>query len=350
MTSPTRTRQNAFTLVELLVVIFIIVVLIAILIPALSGARTAARKAGTQSLMTSVKTGIAQFRTENRRLPGYFSQEQMGRSTNIPTASRGGFTNMQNALIDLAGGLRTDISATSVGTPSGDTPPGRIAVGPFAQNADKVVIDRASMGAADSGSYIDLPPDAFTVAPDAGPAGDAANRWMPTIFDTFGQPIVMWVSNDAAGADSQFAAINAPNSPTAPSSQRARFYWASNAGIFQAQRIGLGRPQDQLRNSLLSTQRNPNERIASVLGIVGNPAFPQETGLTDLRDPLRLRPAAAKADVLLHSAGPDRVFLDKTLPSGYEARFFAYLPEGVAGIVNTAKTPEFEDDIIIDGG
>lgn len=349
MFPPIHTRRSAFTLVEILVVVVIIGLLIGLLFPALSGARSAARKASTQSLLSSIKTGVAQFRSENRRLPGYFSQDQMGQASNIPSGSRGGFTNMQNALLDLAGGVRTDLLPNEADSPSGNDPPARIAVGPTTAN-EKVVVDRSSIGAADSGTYLELPQDAFISNPDTGPAGDPANRWMPTIHDSYGQPVVMWTINDAAGGDSQFAAINAPPNPAAPSSQRAKFYWASNAGIFQSESLGNRRPVNQRNNSLLSAFRSNPQRVGTMFAILGNPAFPvSNNGLIAFGSPTAVVPAAARGDVVLHSAGPDSIFANKFIGDSFEAGWLQYVPDGLINVPEQAKTLDQDDDIISAG-
>ena len=97
---PTTLSRPGFTLIELLVVIAIIAVLIALLIPAVGGARESARKTSTKALMTAVANGVNQFRTDKGRLPGYFSQNELGNTDN-----RTGMTSMQNAIIELAGGI-----------------------------------------------------------------------------------------------------------------------------------------------------------------------------------------------------------------------------------------------------
>ncbi len=349
MSASTKSRRSGFTLVELLIIVVIIGLLIGLLFPALSGARSAARKASTQSLLSNIKTGVAQFRSENRRLPGYFSQEQMGQTSNIPSGLRGGFTNMQNALLDLAGGVRTDLQPNQADSPTGNNPPARIAVGPT-NNNEKVVVDRSALGAADSGSYLELPPDAFTSNPDVGPAGDPANRWMPNIHDSYGQPVVMWSINEAAGGDSQFAAINAPSNPAAPSSQRAKFYWASNAGVFQSESLGSRRPVSQLENSLLSTRRANNSRIGTMFAILGNPAFPvSNDGLIAFGNPTAVVPAAARGDVVLHSAGQDSIFVNKFVANEIQADWLQYIPDGLINVPEQAKTFDQDDDIISAG-
>ncbi|MBL8965218.1 MAG: type II secretion system protein, partial [Phycisphaerae bacterium] len=114
-------RPGGFTLIELLVVISIIAVLIAILVPAISGARNSARKTTTTALITTVANAISQFKSQKNRLPGYFSQAELGNSGNTTS-----FTAMENALLDLAGGVEPSAQAgdphiidVSINLPSG---------------------------------------------------------------------------------------------------------------------------------------------------------------------------------------------------------------------------------------
>jgi prepilin-type N-terminal cleavage/methylation domain-containing protein len=59
-------RKTGFTLVELLTVIGILALLVAILVPAVNGVRSAARKTVTRSLISTLSTGLEQFRADSR--------------------------------------------------------------------------------------------------------------------------------------------------------------------------------------------------------------------------------------------------------------------------------------------
>jgi len=64
-----RARSGGFTLTELLVVVAIIVLLIGTLIVAVSAGAKRAQAANTQTLMSSIATGLGQFQTDFGYLP-----------------------------------------------------------------------------------------------------------------------------------------------------------------------------------------------------------------------------------------------------------------------------------------
>ena len=64
-------KQNAFTLVELLVVIVIIALLVGLLTPAVIAAREAARRAQCMNNMKNLGDGLIQFDLAKQRFPGY---------------------------------------------------------------------------------------------------------------------------------------------------------------------------------------------------------------------------------------------------------------------------------------
>lgn len=92
--------RTGFTLIELLIVAAILAVLIGVLVPVMGGARNSARRAQTAVLINTVSTAASQFRRDHSRMPGVFTQEELASSTN-----QTGFTQMESAILDLAGGV-----------------------------------------------------------------------------------------------------------------------------------------------------------------------------------------------------------------------------------------------------
>ncbi|MDP1661016.1 MAG: prepilin-type N-terminal cleavage/methylation domain-containing protein [Phycisphaerales bacterium] len=274
----TRAHRNpsAFSLVELLVVIAIIGVVIAILIPALAGARRQSRKVATMATLRDLSNASNQFFTDNKRNPGYFSPAAMGAAANA--TANGGFTGMQNLLLDIAGGITQ--APPSAGVifdvgPGGSTP---------------VRIDLTKIGASGTGKGY-FAPDKSSLVADSGLVGSANNQLMPQIVDAFGNPILAWVADERPSTE--FAADN--------SSTLAKFYWASNAGVLTSTRIG--RDQRDQNNSSMLGGSFATGRVATMAALLGNPAFPQQNDPT--------KPAAAKGSIVFQSAGSDGFFMGR---------------------------------------
>ncbi len=292
-TMASRTRpivRPGFTLVELLVVVAIIAVLVAILLPALGGARQAARKSATSSLMLSVRTAIDQFKASQGRLPGYFSAKEMGSLGND-----GGFTTMENALLDLMGGV-------SESAPIGESQIIERTIG-----SKTVRIDTLAVGAPTGPGYLSLPAKGIDSnqggANGLGPArrgvdqidsGDPLTKYeMPDVLDAWGKPIILWSKNETAGSKPDFAKMQSPANTNQP---QAWFYWQSNAGYLAA--------QSQETVSLLGTSKADADVISSIEALLGHPSFPDPTAT-----PANSKPAAPLGEYVLQSAGPDQIFL-----------------------------------------
>ncbi len=339
---------RAFTLIELLVAISIIAVLLGILLPTIAGVRSAARKASTQSLMRNVRVAIDAFQADTGRAPGYFSAQEMGNFDNAAPPARG-FTAMENALLELT--LPADSVQTVADSDSSSAPSDTntfIDVGPHTINQDQNVrVNVAEIGTASGGSYLSIGSEhlraiegqisAAPLTDDQGERvvtinGQPTLIGMPDIIDYFGQPIMLWQRDtsvqlpatefaDSTGPDDAvFASLwnqDAPQNGT-----RAAFYWASNAGYLSAgsptygqnealpdKREGLG--EQRINQAFLSCigerlTSNPLWVSNSLMGALGAPAFPNDPASGELPVPIR-----ARGDIILHSAGPNKVFFER---------------------------------------
>ena len=300
--------RAAFTLIELLVVVTIIAILVAILLPALGGARISARKQSTRGTMNAIQTAFTQFGNDNNgALPGVYTQDQLG-STDNDT----GFTVMENAIADLAGGLVDEC------TDSAEVECVEIDI-----DGDIREFNTSLVGAdqPDIPQYLDLPGRIFkTSEPDdqievTGGMGGTP-REFPDILDDFGNPIMLWLENPIAQQSDQFAAEDSDMTT-------ARFYRQANAGYLDA--------PSQTGSTILSEGDSNIE--ASMQGLLGHPAFPTEAdGSATLPTGVNFSPQKPRARVIVHSAGPDGIFAEN---KNNDASFLYYRPNG-----STAEPPD----------
>lgn len=369
---PHQVEGRGFTLVELLTVIAIIAVLLAILLPTLGAVRTAARKASTQSLMREVRTAIDVFQTDHQRLPGRFSAQEMGATPNLAQSDGGsnhGFTAMENALLELSVGELRDTNDDP--EPSEDN--NIIDVGPVVQN-DKVRLDMLSVGAGDGPGYLSLsqehlrPIRGQATNDDRVVGGDQRIIGMPDVIDYFGQPVMLWSRNQTASLppdaivpqdeDVGFAALSTDDGA-------ASFYWSSNAGYLSAgdpeavsgenRQIGLGRERiNQFEESVLgadndeaSDQATGEQRVFSLMGVLGSPAFSTQP---DMGNPQGVLPAAARGDAVILSAGADQIYFKKRGEgSGAAVGYKPRLESGDAAM-NFPAVDDFDDLLDATGG
>lgn len=326
---------GGFTLVELLVVILIIAIVIAIVVPSLGRARKVARTTVTQSLLQQTETAAAQFQADSRRPPGYFSQRDMGGDGNDSSKTNGaGLSNMENVLLDLAGGI------VKVGGGSPDPANKSIVRAHPYSDASKITqqsvwVDVTLIGAKTNGNKAYFTPDkkAFvaqtnsgTTLKQAGKMGDAptGGTTLPDLVDAFGQPLLAWVDDESAGAvkfdsgnsgGNNFAREDSKDDP-------AHFYWASNACFLSSNSLGkLGKDQTTAAGnsaSLLGKGRNAETEIEpSMTGLLGNPGFPNAINLTSgSGNPDQIIPLAGRGKVIFQSAGPDGIYLSGTDSKG----------------------------------
>jgi prepilin-type N-terminal cleavage/methylation domain-containing protein len=318
------TTRQAFTLIELMIVLVIIGIVLSIVLPTLSGARTRARATATLVLLKDLGGASAQFQNSERRLPGNFSQVDMGSNANFAR----GFSAMQNIMLDLAGGTVNE-------TANGAT---IVAVGPSAAGTVNVRIDQIGAPAEVKGvlnkGY--FKPDSKNYVPQgqAGQQVGVREHWvLPSVVDSFGQPVLGWVQDDLPAANPSFATMD--------SSTRAKFYWNSNAAFLQATNLGnLGENQTIL--SLIGQGRPVANIVGSMAGLLGHRAFPI--------DPTAVppQPAAPRGAIVFHSAGPDGVYLGMTDRGGK----IATTPVN-GGVVrySTSNDPlDYFDDIVLTAG
>jgi len=355
--SPRSGTRLGFTLVELLVVIAIIGVLIAIALPAFSRVRTQARISSTQTLMSSINAGIAQYQTDRRRLPGVFSAEEIGSSDNFNGGwlTRPGITAMENALLDLAGGaFATEQELENAGFTTGQAIE-------ITLNDKTVYVVTALVGSAGDNGYVDLGGDVLVALERQN--SRLPQNGLPDVLDSFGNPIMLWSINENAGRTAGYVAEDSDGGT------KALFYWASNGSYamsgFPRSTTSGNRPPvgtNQYQRSLLSSELigSVNDRLRSIMAVTGNRSFP--TTSSELAnpgigpsDPNILVPAQPRGETILMSAGPDRIYLN-AFPSGSRTRDFdsaAYTPTGDFErnqIDPNAQVIERFDEIVLGGG
>jgi prepilin-type N-terminal cleavage/methylation domain-containing protein len=296
--------RPGFSLIELLVVILIIAVVIAIVVPALGGARNIARKQETNNLITTLQQASVQFQLDNRRAPGYFTAAEMGSTDN---ADRG-FSGMQNAMLDLAGGIVTG------------TPAGSVAVGPIATPARQVQVDPTLIGAkvGRNKNYF-VPTAKFFKKQDGNEGGTRPNTSpqghidIPELVDSWGMPILYWQLDTAAlgtvATVNDFARLDSgpANAPTV-----SRFYWNNNAAFLGHNQVGFKRT-DQAAQSLLGEGAGA-DRAVSLAGILGSPGSPGPYTTATAID--AILPTGARGGFVIHAAGLDGIYTGRSERGG----------------------------------
>lgn len=321
-----------FTLFELLTVLAILSILLGLTIPVLGRARKTAKIVANQTLMREVAVGTQQFRLDNaEQSASYFTAKQLGSGENIER----GFSPMQSILLNLMGGV-APIDPLAAGT-SVFNNVGPMGAGSISVNPSKLAAGESSLRPG-KGAYLTIPGNnlktLFSGDGDDFPSGGsnqlvASNMGafyenhskIPELIDAFGTPILAWIEDERIRPEDStalYAAINSDNTT-------ARFYYASNAMYLNSRKN---------YNSWLATATtaNPDQRL-SVLGIVtGSPAFPSVSASIRM-------PRASRSAIILHSAGPDGVWVAKVgvgVP----------LPEFSTSSNGTDKMSEFDDTVV----
>jgi type II secretory pathway pseudopilin PulG len=314
---------RAFTLVELLTVLIIMGAVLAILLPALGGVRTASRRTATMNLMNSLSNAASQFSlSEDRKgAPGYFSQVLMGSQENGGNGNDGpgtptgrGFTNMDNILLDLAGGITTEVrNAPTNPCTEGDAV---LQVGPTAASAVNVRLStigspRKNLGTGTVTNAYFSPETTGFVRQCAPLIPARASDWndhvaLPSIVDAWGNPILAWVKDERAGDSDPLAQVASDPSNL---DTRASFYWNSNSAFLKSRSLGRGQ-RDQFippgavdtdNHSLLAGNVGAAERESTMAVLLGRPGL-SRTGQVNT-------PAGPRGQIVFHSAGADGYYL-----------------------------------------
>lgn len=320
--------SRGFTLIELLVVIAIIILIISIILPALGGARRIARSTATKSLMTQLSASIGQYRNDHDgEMPGPFTPAELGDTNN----EMFGLTAMENAMLDLN-------SPNAIG-----------------QGIDVINLDPAADGkginvgldllGTGDGIYFEPAADNM-VAQEGNKQLGTIDKRLPDLVDAFGNPILLWAEDQGA-----------PSTPTdiadvaaVKSAQRSRFYWNSNAAFLDADLLGKNAGR-QKALSLLSSDVGTQQLPEGLAALTGDPGSPSPSAFT-VMDVL---PGSSRGAFILHSAGPDNVFLSKEdrggkrLPMGELAYKWNFFKADGTRLLTDADTPVPTSEDIISG-
>lgn len=334
---PVHARQRpAFSLIELLTVMAIIALIVAIVIPTLGRARDSARSTSTQSFVQRFVQAAEQFQQDHRRVPGYFTVREMGAAHNVGR----GLSAMQNMLLDLSGGVVT-------GTP---IPPGVIqGIGPINDPQTHINVDPNLIGVPSGSNKAYFTPSAKSLAFLSPPSQRMSNQehaQLPELVDDYGTPLIAWVQDDAGQSSVRQPTDFAAEDSRTPS----RFYWASNAAILNATRVG--RLQIDMSNqSLLGGATVAADRLRTLRGLLGNPAYPVDVNVAVDA----ILPNASRGPIVVMSGGRNGIYLGKDERGAKSAGGILdyglnFKPRtGPAYTTRVDVLTEF-DDIVVSGG
>ena len=348
-TARPRTTRG-FTLVELLVVVLIITILIALLIPGVSAVRNSARSASTRALMQSVNAAVTNYRADNdQNLPGVFRQDQLATPDSQQSNTNNmRLTAMENAILDLVGGVVTDEDDANL----------TFRITGLGGQTREVFVSTSAIAAGDGPGYLDVGDNFFPIegqVNDPERSLDTLRRGdpqpIPDIVDPFGVPLMLWQRDTFAGKAAPMAAVDARNN-------LAKFYVNTNRGYFDSSQLGERDARQDRRSVLATGNASDASRESSLRAIVGNPSTPSSQRVANITGGSltggALAPALPRGDIVLMSAGNDRIYLDGEGSRGnFQWNSAAYVPSGEynvnADILSDSKPIDQFDDIIIGG-
>ncbi len=353
--------RAAFTLFELLTVLAILAILLGLTIPVMGRARKTARIANNTTLLREVAVGSQQFRLDNADAsPSYFTAKELASTENQTR----GFSPMQSILLNLMGGI-----VPSDATSSNDVNDPILEVGPTAARTVKA---RASaMRAGESrargskAGYINLPPANLRTPfggdddeyPPVGPSRIdpslqasgvyAAHARLPEFVDDFGSPVLAWVEDERpspqqdfaqAGTDS-FALMDAGsgNDSNAP---KGRFYVDSNRLYLHGDFYQESALSPRLGRANAYTAEQRRSALSAVTGSVAFPLGSQWLNGAPFSANAFAMARASRSNIVLHSAGPDQVWLLNSDRGGV----LAGIKPNQAGVVDQNKAVQFPRD------
>lgn len=291
--------RRAFTIAELMIVLIILGVVLSVILPSLKSVSARAKAAVTATTMSSLAQACGGFTYDNNgRSPGYFTAAEMGHPDNEAV----GMPGMSNILLDLMPGVTQKVA----------TPGAAIyEVGPSTDA--KVSVDLTQYGgtviAAPGGtnrSYFRPDPKYFYAPVE--PGGNLAsvqgtvqastregNLYLPSLHDAYGTPILAWQEDErvsSAFVRPTYDANDAANATV------ARFYWASNAAFLKATSTGRLLINQNQFSMLGEAAFGAGSKHLSLIGLLANPAFPENFANPKARGP-----------IVFHSAGANGVYL-----------------------------------------
>lgn len=344
--------RRAFSLVELLVVMAIIAIVIALVLPAISRARESANRADTLTVCSQLSQAISQYKIDNSGInPGRFSPADMGHTQNITQ----GFTSWHNIMLDLMGG-EVD------GTPSAAA---LTAIGPRTTN--QINVDIALIGSPKANKGYFKPRAKNFPGQDTsryfGLASTGNNRLLPSLLDSWGNPILVWLGDSNVknwNADPAAPAVNGTTPPglvlpTAPASNADRsavFYWAANAGVLKSTNLGTT-GANAATDSMIGSAAAPGATsgtIQTLITLLGSPTINNASASVT---PALTYPTAARGEYVIQSAGQRGHFLAKARKNE-DAGGWTGGDQLTYGTGATANPPRDQallaDDIIVSGG